>query len=113
MFLMIRRPPRSTLFPYTSIFRSFADPVDGQVYLYTQFEPADAKRMFTCFDQPDLKATFTLHVTAPFEWQVVSNTGDREIEAGAGGPALVHFARLGEQKPGIQSSPYLLCRLLL
>ena len=37
----------------------------AQVYLYTQFEPADAQRMFACFDQPDLKATFTVHVTAP------------------------------------------------
>ncbi len=69
----------------------FEDPEDGQVYLYTQFEPADAKRMFACFDQPDLKATFTLHVTAPFDWQVVSNTGGRTIEAGAAGSQLVHF----------------------
>jgi aminopeptidase N len=69
----------------------FEDPEDGQVYLYSQFEPADAKRMFTCFDQPDLKATFTLHVTAPFDWQVVSNTGGRTIEAGEGGSQLVHF----------------------
>ena len=69
----------------------FEDPEDGQVYLYTQFEPADAKRMFACFDQPDLKATFTLHVVAPFDWQVVSNTGGRTIEAGAGGSQLVHF----------------------
>ncbi|CAA9266442.1 MAG: Membrane alanine aminopeptidase N [uncultured Blastococcus sp.] len=69
----------------------FADPEDGQVYLYTQFEPADAKRMFACFDQPDLKATFTLHVVAPFDWQVVSNTGGRTIEAGRAGSQLVHF----------------------
>ncbi len=33
----------------------FVDPVDGEVYLYSQFETADAKRMYTCFDQPDLK----------------------------------------------------------
>ena len=37
----------------------FVDPVDKGVYLYTQFETADAKRMFTCFDQPDLKAVYT------------------------------------------------------
>ncbi|UQX12679.1 aminopeptidase N [Candidatus Mycobacterium methanotrophicum] len=51
----------------------FVDPVDGEVYLYSQFETADAKRMFACFDQPDLKATFGLSVTAPRHWQVVSN----------------------------------------
>ncbi|MGI8336350.1 aminopeptidase N [Actinomadura scrupuli] len=52
----------------------FVDPVDQSVYLYTQFETADAHRMFTCFDQPDLKSTFALTVTAPGDWQVVSNT---------------------------------------
>ncbi|AKK28681.1 aminopeptidase N [Mycobacterium sp. EPa45] len=51
----------------------FVDPVDGEVYLYSQFETADAKRMFACFDQPDLKATFDVTVTAPSHWQVISN----------------------------------------
>ncbi|MUL74662.1 aminopeptidase N [Mycolicibacterium sp. CBMA 226] len=51
----------------------FVDPVDGEVYLYSQFETADAKRMFACFDQPDLKATFDVAVTAPAHWQVISN----------------------------------------
>jgi aminopeptidase N len=51
----------------------FVDPVDSEVYLYSQFETADAKRMFACFDQPDLKATFDVSVTAPPHWQVVSN----------------------------------------
>ena len=51
----------------------FVDPVDGEVYLYSQFETADAKRMFACFDQPDLKATFDVVVTAPAHWEVVSN----------------------------------------
>ncbi len=51
----------------------FVDPLDGEVYLYSQFETTDSKRMYACFDQPDLKATFTLHVTAPAHWQVVSN----------------------------------------
>ncbi|MCF6734510.1 aminopeptidase N [Blastococcus sp. KM273129] len=87
----------------------FLDPEDGQVYLYTQFEPADAKRMFTCFDQPDLKATFTVHVTAPFDWQVVSNTGDRTIEAGEGGSQLVHFAptkRISTYLVALIAGPY-------
>ncbi|GAB3016306.1 aminopeptidase N [Mycobacterium bourgelatii] len=51
----------------------FVDPVDGETYLYSQFETADAKRMFACFDQPDLKATFDVRVKAPEHWQVVSN----------------------------------------
>src|SRR6202011_6385272 len=51
----------------------FVDPVDGEVYLYSQFETADAKRMFAWFDQPDLKAAFDLSVAAPQHWQVVSN----------------------------------------
>jgi aminopeptidase N len=52
----------------------FVDPVDGEVYLYTQFEVPDARRMFTVFEQPDLKATFTFRVTAPSHWDVVSNS---------------------------------------
>lgn len=51
----------------------FVDPTDDSVYLYSQFETADAKRMFACFDQPDLKATYTLTVTAPEDWKVISN----------------------------------------
>ncbi|MDQ0732232.1 aminopeptidase N [Arthrobacter sp. B1I2] len=51
----------------------FVDPADGQCYLYTQYEPADARRVFANFEQPDLKATYTFHVMAPAEWQVASN----------------------------------------
>ena len=51
----------------------FVDPVDDEVYLYTQFEVADCRRMFAVFDQPDLKATYAFTVTAPAHWQVVSN----------------------------------------
>jgi aminopeptidase N len=51
----------------------FVDPVDKQTYLYTQFETFDAHRMFACFDQPDLKATFTFVVDAPEDWLVLSN----------------------------------------
>src|SRR5450631_2243133 len=51
----------------------FVDPVDDEIYLYTQFEVADCRRMFAVFEQPDLKATFTFTVTAPAHWEVVSN----------------------------------------
>ncbi|MEN5073051.1 aminopeptidase N [Isoptericola cucumis] len=51
----------------------FVDPVDGEVYLYTQFEVPDARRVFATFEQPDLKAPFQVTVTAPAAWQVVSN----------------------------------------
>jgi aminopeptidase N len=51
----------------------FVDPVDDEVYLYSQFEVADCRRMFAVFEQPDLKATYAFTVTAPAHWQVVSN----------------------------------------
>jgi aminopeptidase N len=51
----------------------FVDPVDNEVYLYTQFEVADCRRMFAVFEQPDLKATYAFTVTAPAHWQVISN----------------------------------------
>jgi len=52
----------------------FVDPVDNEVYLYTQFEVPDSRRMFAVFEQPDLKASFTFTVTAPSHWDVVSNS---------------------------------------
>ena len=51
----------------------FVDPVDGAVYLYTQFETADCKRMFPCFDQPDLKGRFALELEVPEGWKAISN----------------------------------------
>ncbi|TBN57100.1 aminopeptidase N [Glaciihabitans arcticus] len=51
----------------------FVDPVDNEVYLYTQFEVPDSRRVFAVFEQPDLKATFQFTVTAPAAWEVVSN----------------------------------------
>lgn len=59
----------------------FTDPADGEVYLYSQFEVADARRVFACFDQPDLKARFTFTVDAPVHWTVVSNSPAGAIEA--------------------------------
>ncbi|GAA1105638.1 aminopeptidase N [Nocardiopsis composta] len=66
----------------------FVDPVDGKTYLYTQFETSDAHRMYTCFDQPDLKARFELTVLAPADFEVVGNSAPdavREPVEGSGG----------------------------
>ena len=54
----------------------FVDPADGATYLYTHFEPTDARRVFANFEQPDLKARFTFVVTAPEGWQVVSGQAE-------------------------------------
>ena len=51
----------------------FVDPADDEVYLYSQFEVPDARRMYPVFEQPDLKATFQFTVTAPARWKVLSN----------------------------------------
>ncbi len=52
----------------------FVDPADGLTYLYTQFEVSEARRVFACFEQPDLKASYALDVLAPPEWTVISNS---------------------------------------
>ncbi|MFD0398111.1 aminopeptidase N [Kitasatospora sp. NPDC127121] len=62
----------------------FTDPVDGETYLYTHYEPADARRVFATFEQPDLKAPFGFTVTAPAAWDVWSNAvHDKVTEEGA------------------------------
>ena len=53
-------------------FYRYEDPEDGRIYLYTDFQPYEANRLFPHFDQPDLKARFTLAVRAPAHWQVIS-----------------------------------------
>jgi aminopeptidase N len=58
----------------------FVDPADNRVYLYSQFEVPDARRVFTTFEQPDLKAPFTFNVTAPTGWKVVSVSPSPEPE---------------------------------
>ena len=87
----------------------FVDPVDGEVYLYSQFETADAKRMYTCFDQPDLKGTFALTVTAPAHWEVVSNGRATEVTEATGGARKVVFAttpRLSPYVTALVAGPY-------
>ncbi|WP_375493528.1 aminopeptidase N [uncultured Jatrophihabitans sp.] len=79
----------------------FVDPLDGEVYLYSQFETADAKRMYACFDQPDLKATFTVHVTAPAHWEICTNGRLESTEDAAGGATRRHFAATARISPYI------------
>jgi aminopeptidase N len=93
-------------FPYSrtgqGLHRS-VDPVDGETYLYSQFETADAQRVFACFDQPDLKSTFTWHASVPAHWRVVSNAPVAEVEAHGGsdpGTKTVHFL------PSVRMSTY-------
>jgi aminopeptidase N len=77
----------------------FVDPVDGEVYLYTQFEVPDSRRMFAVFEQPDLKATFRFTVTAPEPWEVVSNSPAPEPKRHGDGTATWAF----EPTPRISS----------
>ncbi|MCX6501680.1 MAG: aminopeptidase N [Microbacterium sp.] len=71
----------------------FVDPVDGEVYLYSQFEVPDSRRVFAVFEQPDLKAEFRFTVTAPEGWQVVSNSATPEPTRHGDGSATWSFAR--------------------
>ncbi|MEO6887360.1 MAG: aminopeptidase N, partial [Jatrophihabitantaceae bacterium] len=78
----------------------FVDPLDGEVYLYSQFETADAKRMYACFDQPDLKATFTIRATVPKHWEVCSNGREERVEK-SGASKTIHFATTARISPYI------------
>ncbi|WP_377643634.1 aminopeptidase N [Oryzobacter terrae] len=71
----------------------FVDPVDDEVYLYSQFEVPDSRRMYPVFEQPDLKAEFAFTVTAPAHWQVVSNSPTPEPEPAGEGTATWRFER--------------------
>ncbi|MET8148248.1 aminopeptidase N [Actinoplanes sp. NPDC049668] len=67
------------------------DPVDKEIYLYSQFETADAQRVYAAFDQPDLKSVFTWHATVPAHWKVVSNMPVGETATAEAGAKTVHF----------------------
>lgn len=70
----------------------FVDPVDGQVYIYSQFEPADARRVYPNMEQPDLKAIFRITITGPDTWTLASNGHEIEREAVDTGIDRVRFA---------------------
>ncbi|WEB43142.1 aminopeptidase N [Streptomyces yunnanensis] len=60
----------------------FTDPADGESYVYTQLFMDDVQRVFGAFDQPDLKATFALTVTAPPTWTVLANGRTEQLPDG-------------------------------
>ncbi|MGH9038896.1 MAG: M1 family metallopeptidase, partial [Acidimicrobiia bacterium] len=86
----------------------FVDPVDGAVYLHTQFEPFDAHRVFACFDQPDLKATYTFEVDAPSGWEVVSGarTTSRPEPGKEGRWRFAPTARMSTYLAALVAGPY-------
>jgi aminopeptidase N len=77
------------------------DPVDKEIYLYSQFETADAQRVYACFDQPDLKSVFTWHATVPAHWKVISNMPAERDEKAGPGAKTVHFT------PSVRMSTYI------
>ena len=70
----------------------FVDPADDEVYLYTQFETGDARRMYACFDQPDQKATFKISTIVPAHWEVISNYGVEQTKNLDGDKKFIQFA---------------------
>ena len=69
----------------------FNDPEDGEEYLYSNFEPYSAHRLFPGFDQPDIKARYRVSVTAPAEWAVIANSAESSTETLADGRVRHEF----------------------
>lgn len=67
------------------------DQADDTTYLYSHLEPSDARRIFPCFDQPDLKASYEVHLTGLEGWQLLSNQPEVSREKTEGGE-VAHFA---------------------
>jgi aminopeptidase N len=91
-----------------------ADSADGRIYTFTQFAAAHAREVFANFEQPDLKATFTFHVTVPRQWIVVSNQPAPEpVPAAAADAAVWHFGptpRISTYLTAIAAGEYHLVR---
>jgi aminopeptidase N len=88
----------------------FEDPEDGEVYLYTQYEPADSRRVFANFEQPDLKAPFTFQVTAPEGWTVLGNGaqdgGTVPAEGGGGTSRFLPTQPISTYITAVVAGPY-------
>ncbi|WIB78527.1 aminopeptidase N [Curtobacterium sp. MCPF17_002] len=86
----------------------FVDPVDDEVYLYSQFEVPDSRRMFAVFEQPDLKAEFSFTVTAPSRWQVVSNspTPEPHVDGDLATWSFAPTAKISSYITALVAGPY-------
>ncbi|CAB4628424.1 unannotated protein [freshwater metagenome] len=87
----------------------FVDPVDGEVYLYSQFEVPDSRRMFAVFEQPDLKASFSFNITAPSYWKVISNSPTPEAHELREGVSVWDFEptpRISSYITALVAGPY-------
>ena len=100
------RPENSLVFTYENEydhsgdgFHQFIDPEDGQEYLYSNFEPYSAHRLFPCFDQPDIKATYHLTVAAPAGWEVIHNSATTSIDQLGDGRTRHEFAETARFSP--------------
>ncbi len=86
----------------------FKDPVDQKVYVYTHFEPYKANSFIPCFDQPDLKATYKMQVTAPAAWQVVTGSREETVRE-QGDQKIWNFARTAKYSTyllSLHAGPY-------
>jgi aminopeptidase N len=90
----------------------FVDPVDDEVYLYSQFEVPDSRRMFAVFEQPDLKAEFTFTVTAPARWEVVSNspTPEPHVDGDIATWSFAPTSRISSYITALIAGPYVAVR---
>lgn len=62
-------------------------------YLYTLFVPDRARTMFPCFDQPNLKANYSLTLTIPEKWNAMGNGVLKETTVKQGRKKMI-FAQL-------------------
>ncbi len=77
-FNMISASFTSKVAPTGTPLTVYKDPADGREYYYTLVVPADAHRLYPCFDQPDLRAVFRLELDVPSDFTAIANTA-REV----------------------------------
>src|SRR3712207_7214019 len=92
---MIRRPPRSTLFPYTTLFRSVPDRPEAYAEIRRVLRPGGQLYAATVGQQ---------HLR---EIKALARRFDPELASWGGHP------RSEEHTSELQSRQYLVCRLLL